>query len=163
MMLTRYAAGGAVAAAARAQKRRGTVLRHRPSGHARITPPGHIVSHATQTRSRQLEDAWIAGRQRTLVEAILAAPNLESVDCVVCPPFVYLAEVARLLRGAAVKFGAQNVCAEGHGAYTGEVSAAMLKDVGCQYVIVGHSERRALTAKTTYWLPASSPPRSHVT
>ena len=79
-----------------------------------------------------------------LIEAILAAPNLESVDCVVCPPFVYLAEIARLLRGAAVKLGAQNVCAEGHGAYTGEVSAAMLKDVGCQYVIVGHSERRAL-------------------
>jgi triosephosphate isomerase (TIM) len=79
-----------------------------------------------------------------LIEAILAAPNLETVDCVVCPPFVYLAELARLLRGAAVKLGAQNVCAEGQGAYTGEVSAAMLKDVGCQYVIVGHSERRAL-------------------
>jgi triosephosphate isomerase len=79
-----------------------------------------------------------------LVEAILTAPNLESIDCVVCPPYVYLAELARLLRGAAVKLGAQNVCAEGQGAYTGEVSAAMLKDVGCLYVIVGHSERRAL-------------------
>jgi triosephosphate isomerase (TIM) len=79
-----------------------------------------------------------------LIEAILAAPNLESVDCVVCPPFVYLAELARLLRGAAVKLGAQNVAAEAQGAYTGEVSAAMLKDVGCQYVIVGHSERRGL-------------------
>jgi triosephosphate isomerase len=79
-----------------------------------------------------------------LIEAILTAPNLETVDCVVCPPYVYLAELARLLRGAAVKLGAQNVCAEGQGAYTGEVSAAMLKDVGCLYVIVGHSERRAL-------------------
>jgi triosephosphate isomerase (TIM) len=79
-----------------------------------------------------------------LIEAILAAPNLESVDCVVCPPFVYLAELARLLRGAAVKLGAQNVAAEAQGAYTGEVSASMLKDVGCQYVIVGHSERRGL-------------------
>jgi triosephosphate isomerase (TIM) len=79
-----------------------------------------------------------------LIEAILAAPNLESVDCVVCPPFVYLAELARALRGAAAKLGAQNVHAEGQGAYTGEVSAAMLKDVGCHYVIVGHSERRAL-------------------
>src|ERR1700687_1757148 len=79
-----------------------------------------------------------------LIEAILAAPNLESVDCVVCPPLVYLMELARLLRGAAVKLGAQNVCAEAQGAYTGEVSAAMLKDVGCTYVIVGHSERRAL-------------------
>jgi triosephosphate isomerase len=82
-----------------------------------------------------------------LIEAILAAPYLESVDCVVCPPFVYLAELARLLRGAAVKLGAQNVAAEAQGAYTGEVSAAMLKDVGCQYVIVGHSERRALYAE----------------
>jgi triosephosphate isomerase len=80
-----------------------------------------------------------------LVEAILAAPKLESVDCVVCPPFVYLSDVARLLRGTAVWLGAQNVSAEAHGAYTGEVSAAMLKDVGCQYVIVGHSERRTLS------------------
>src|SRR6202158_5190785 len=79
-----------------------------------------------------------------LIEAILAAPNLESVDCVVCPPLVYLMELARLLRGAAVQLGAQNVCAEAQGAYTGEVSAAMLKDVRCDYVIVGRSERSAL-------------------
>jgi len=80
----------------------------------------------------------------TLVESIVAAPGLESVECVICPPFVYLTEVARLLRGTEVKLGAQSVCAEAHGAYTGEVAAAMLKDVGCQYVIVGHSERRQL-------------------
>ncbi len=80
----------------------------------------------------------------SLLEAILTAPKLETVDCIVCPPFVYLAEVARLLRGAAIKLGAQNVCAEAQGAYTGEVSASMLKDVGCRYVIVGHSERRGL-------------------
>ena len=79
-----------------------------------------------------------------LVEAILASPQLERADCVICPPFVYLAEIARLLRGTAVKLGAQDVGAEPHGAYTGEVSAAMLRDVGCVYVIVGHSERRGL-------------------
>ncbi|MGA8707480.1 MAG: triose-phosphate isomerase [Steroidobacteraceae bacterium] len=79
-----------------------------------------------------------------LVEAILASPQLERVDCVVCPPFVYLAEISRLLRDSAARLGAQDVCAEGQGAYTGEVSAAMLHDVGCQYVIVGHSERRNL-------------------
>jgi triosephosphate isomerase len=79
-----------------------------------------------------------------LLEAILASPQLERVDCVVCPPFVYLAEIARLLRGSAVRLGAQDVCAEAQGAYTGEVSAAMLHDVGCQCVIVGHSERRNL-------------------
>jgi triosephosphate isomerase (TIM) len=79
-----------------------------------------------------------------LVEAVLSAPKLESVDCVVCPPFVYLTDVARMLRDSAVKLGAQNVSAEAHGAYTGEVAAAMLKDVGCEFVIVGHSERRHL-------------------
>ena len=63
---------------------------------------------------------------------------------VICPPFVYLAEIARQLRGSAVRLGAQNVSAEAHGAYTGEVSAAMLRDVGCDFVIVGHSERRML-------------------
>lgn len=79
-----------------------------------------------------------------LLEAILAAPQRERVDSVVCPPFVYLPEAARQLRGSAVKLGAQDVCAESQGAYTGEVSAAMLHDVGCEYVIVGHSERRSL-------------------
>jgi triosephosphate isomerase (TIM) len=79
-----------------------------------------------------------------LVEAILASPQLERVECVLCPPFVYLSEIARLLRGTNAKLGAQDVCAESQGAYTGEVSAAMLKDVGCRYVIVGHSERRAI-------------------
>jgi len=79
-----------------------------------------------------------------LVEAILEAPTHASVECLICPPFVYLAEIARQLRGSAVRLGAQNVSAEAQGAYTGEVSAAMLRDVGCDFVIVGHSERRAL-------------------
>ena len=61
-----------------------------------------------------------------------------------CPPFVYLWETARLLKSSSIALGAQSTCAEAMGAFTGEVSAAMLKDVGCRYVIVGHSERRAL-------------------
>ncbi len=64
------------------------------------------------------------------------------VDIAVFPPFVYLAEIARRLRDAAIDVGAQDVCAEPGGAFTGEVAAAMLKDVGCSLVIVGHSERR---------------------
>lgn len=66
--------------------------------------------------------------------------------CILCPPFVYLQEVGRLLRDAElpVELGAQDVSAEAVGAYTGDVSAAMLRDVGCSYVIVGHSERRSL-------------------
>ncbi len=53
-----------------------------------------------------------------------------------------------LLRGSSVELGAQDVCAETHGAFTGEVSAAMLKDVGCEYVIVGHSERRLINRES---------------
>lgn len=79
-----------------------------------------------------------------LVEAVLAGATGDGTQCVICPPFVYLQEVWRMLRGGAVALGAQNVCAEASGAYTGEVSAAMLKDVGCEYVLAGHSERRAL-------------------
>ena len=79
-----------------------------------------------------------------LVEAIVSSPGLDSADCAVCPPFVYLADVVRMLRDSAVTLGAQDVCAEAQGAYTGEVSAAMLRYVGCTMAIVGHSERRAL-------------------
>ena len=64
------------------------------------------------------------------------------IDVAVFPPFVYVAEVARRLRGTSIAVGAQDVCAEPGGAFTGEVAATMLKDVGCALVIVGHSERR---------------------
>ncbi len=80
-----------------------------------------------------------------LIEELLAgcAPQPAAV-CVICPPFVYLQEAARLLRDSALSLGAQDVSADTQGAFTGEVSAGMLKDVGCTYVIVGHSERRLL-------------------
>jgi len=71
-------------------------------------------------------------------------PADPAADCAVCPPLVYLQEVGRMLRDTPIHLGAQNVCAESQGAFTGEISAAMLKDVGCEYVIVGHSERRLL-------------------
>jgi triosephosphate isomerase len=64
------------------------------------------------------------------------------IDVAVFPPFVYLADAVRLLDEGTIAVGAQDVCAETGGAFTGEVGAAMLKDVGCKYVIVGHSERR---------------------
>jgi triosephosphate isomerase len=66
------------------------------------------------------------------------------VDVVICPPFVYLWEIARLIKSSAIALGAQDVCAETPGAFTGEIAASMLKDVGCRYALVGHSERRAL-------------------
>ena len=80
-----------------------------------------------------------------LIEELMAQfPSKPAGQCIVCPPLVYLQEIGRLLRGSSIELGAQDVCAETHGAFTGEVSAAMLKDVGCEYVIVGHSERRLI-------------------
>ncbi len=66
------------------------------------------------------------------------------IDVAVFPPYVYLADAARSLADSQIQLGAQDVCAEDGGAFTGQVSASMLKDVGCRYVIVGHSERRRL-------------------
>jgi triosephosphate isomerase (TIM) len=80
-----------------------------------------------------------------LIEALLLGlPDQTPVDIAVCPPFVYLWETSRLLKSSSIALGAQSTCAEAVGAFTGEVSASMLKDVGCKYVIVGHSERRAI-------------------
>src|SRR5262245_30887312 len=66
----------------------------------------------------------------------------DRVTVAVCPPFPYLARVAEVLRGSPVALGAQNLYPEKEGAFTGEVSPTMLLDVGCRYVLVGHSERR---------------------
>ena len=70
--------------------------------------------------------------------------NEPRAEVLLCPPFVYLFETGRLLKDTDIRLGAQTVCAESQGAFTGEISAAMLKDVGCRYVIVGHSERRQI-------------------
>jgi len=72
-----------------------------------------------------------------------AAGGLKSA-CAVCVPFPYLAQAHDRLTGSKVAWGAQNVSEHAHGAYTGEVSAAMLVEFGCRFVLVGHSERRAL-------------------
>lgn len=71
-----------------------------------------------------------------------------SVDVALCPPSVYLATVADAVAGTPVGLGAQNLYAADDGAYTGEVNASMLTDVGCRYVILGHSERRAILKET---------------
>jgi len=95
--------------------------------------------------SRAANATLLAGLRRGIGAAAAggAAPA-PLVDCVVCPPFCYLEDVGRALQGLPIRLGAQTVSAEAGGAFTGEVSAAMLKDIGCEYVIVGHSERRAL-------------------
>ena len=78
--------------------------------------------------------------------ALLAAlkPALAGIDAVVCVPFPYLAQAQAVLAGSSIAWGAQNLSEQAKGAFTGEVSAAMLLDFGCTYVIVGHSERRSL-------------------
>jgi triosephosphate isomerase len=82
---------------------------------------------------------------RALLEGLITAlPQVQGVGCAVCVPFPYLGEVAEQLKGSSVAWGAQNVSEHAQGAYTGEVSAAMLAEFGCRYVIVGHSERRQL-------------------
>ena len=70
------------------------------------------------------------------------------VDVAVCPPFVYLPVVAQALGCGCVALGAQDAYFESNGAFTGEISVEMLKDVGCRYVIVGHSERRHVIGET---------------
>jgi triosephosphate isomerase len=87
---------------------------------------------------------------RELVAGIIeGAPAADNVSLLVCPPFPYLASVASQLQGSAVELGAQNVSEHEAGAYTGEVAPAMLRDVGCRYVIVGHSERRGLYGESS--------------
>ncbi|MFM7970732.1 MAG: triose-phosphate isomerase [Betaproteobacteria bacterium] len=82
-----------------------------------------------------------------LLSGILAAGPLPC-DAAVCVPFVYVADTAVSLAASALRWGAQDVSAHAQGAYTGEVSAAMLRELGCRYAIVGHSERRAGHAET---------------
>jgi triosephosphate isomerase len=74
--------------------------------------------------------------------------DVSQVDVAVCPPSVYLEAVAAALKGTPIGLGAQNMYHEKNGAFTGELSAAMLVDVGCKYVILGHSERRHILGET---------------
>jgi triosephosphate isomerase len=86
---------------------------------------------------------------RRLLEALKShAPALQSVRCAVCVPFPYLQQVSELLADCALQWGAQNLSEYDAGAFTGEVSGAMLREFGCRYVLTGHSERRQLYGET---------------
>ena len=77
-----------------------------------------------------------------LIQHLLTTCNVETVEVIVCPPFTAVASVATFLRQSNIRLGAQDLFWEPLGAFTGEISAPMLVDAGCRYVIVGHSERR---------------------
>ncbi len=79
---------------------------------------------------------------RELLDAIVAEPEIEGVELVVLPPLPFIGELASRYSRPALRFGAQDLDVHVQGAYTGEVSGSMLADVGCSYVLVGHSERR---------------------
>ncbi|MBV1960904.1 MAG: triose-phosphate isomerase [Immundisolibacteraceae bacterium] len=79
-----------------------------------------------------------------LVGGLLRNLSANQAEVVLCPPFVLLADVVDLLVKSSVGLGAQDVAIEAQGAFTGEVAAEMVADIGCRYVIVGHSERRTL-------------------
>lgn len=83
-----------------------------------------------------------------LLAGVVSGAQGVNCDIAVCVPFPYLAQVQQVLSGTPVRLGAQNLSEHAKGAYTGEVSAAMLKDFACAYVIVGHSERRSLYAES---------------
>jgi len=90
----------------------------------------------------------LAENQALLAALKAALGGYQSAGVAVCSPFPYLAQLQSELAGTSIAWGAQNMSQHGKGAFTGEVSAAMLKDFGCKYVIVGHSERRALYGET---------------
>jgi triosephosphate isomerase len=78
----------------------------------------------------------------TLLKAVISGVHAAACDIAVCVPAVYFAQVQALVAGSAVSMGAQDVSAQAQGAFTGELSSAMMKEFGVRYAIVGHSERR---------------------
>ena len=89
------------------------------------------------------------GQSLSLVQSLVESlRGVSDVDIAVCPPAVYLGELGKALHATNIGLGAQNVNSKAEGAYTGEISCSMLKDVGCRFVILGHSERRAIYGET---------------
>jgi triosephosphate isomerase len=90
----------------------------------------------------------LAGNERLLDGVLKGLPASDTVEAAVCVPFPYLGQAQDRLRGTPLAWGAQNLSQHAQGAYTGEISGAMIVDFGCRFVIVGHSERRSLYGDT---------------
>ncbi|EMI42681.1 MULTISPECIES: triose-phosphate isomerase [Pirellulaceae] len=101
-----------------------------------------LIAGNWKMNTRSADAASLA---KGIVDAVGKSP---AVEIALCPPSVYLASVSEVTAGTPVELGAQNLYAADDGAFTGEVNAAMLTDVGCQFVILGHSERRQLMGET---------------
>ena len=108
----------------------------------------------TASRIRLIMGNWkmhgnLADNAKLLAGVRAGANTLASgAQLAVCVPFPYLAQAAQVLSGSPVSWGAQDLSTQTHGAFTGEVSGAMLKDFACRYVLVGHSERRSMHAES---------------
>ena len=93
-----------------------------------------------------------------LVQDILSEmKNFDNLDVILSPPFPYLKLVSDLIRGSKLSLSSQNVFYEDVGSYTGEVSTNMLKDVGCDWVMMGHSERRQHLLETNEMINKKNP------
>ena len=91
----------------------------------------------------------LLGDARALAEALRASLGQDAApEMLVCPPFLAISAVAEILKGTKIRIGAQNMSWEAKGAFTGELSAAMLKEVGVSHVLLGHSERRHIMGET---------------
>jgi len=84
----------------------------------------------------------LASAKALVGELVELVGKSDKVDVAICPPFTYLGAVGEMILSSNIALGAQNMFYEDNGAFTGEISSSMLKDVGCKYVILGHSERR---------------------
>ena len=102
-----------------------------------------IAGNWKMNGSVAMTDGLLTGLKKGIVQSI------PDVDIVVCPPFLYIPLAVQMLVGSTIRVGAQNLDIHGSGAYTGEIAAEMLKEQHCGYVIVGHSERRALYGESS--------------